>query len=69
MSVRDIINSIDLDVLREQSNSIENQIENIEEDLQGSISEEVENRLSLDKKNLTNLLSFLDALILAIEDE
>lgn len=69
MSVEDIINKIDIELLKEQASTLEGIIGWIDEEKSEFVDPEYAERLEIDKENLVGLLELVDNIICEVEGE
>lgn len=69
MNIIDVVSKIDLDMLKEQGQTVEGIIEQIDAELKhGSVEFEYTERLAIDKNNLEGLLELIDNLVIGLEE-
>jgi hypothetical protein len=68
MDILEVINKIDLELLKEQSRTVEGMVDFLEYEVeQGAEDPEYIERLELDKSNLVGLVELIDNIIIALE--
>lgn len=68
MDILEVINKIDLELLKEQGRTLEGMIDLLKDEIEhGAVDEEYLERLEIDKLHLEGLLELIDCLSIALE--
>ena len=70
MNILDVINKIDLELLKDQGSTVELCIALLDNEIdQGSVDPEYTERLEIDRSNLLGLLELIDNLVIGLKNE